>query len=57
MLFSWLSGWVIDRYGYTPVFVGYSVMPLISVSLILFAMGPLRPLPEFQNTGQKEILD
>jgi ACS family hexuronate transporter-like MFS transporter len=53
MMFSWLSGWVIDRYGYTPVFIGYGIMPLIAVSLVLFAMGPLRPLPEFQNIEQK----
>src|SRR5882672_888679 len=53
MVFSWLSGWVIDRYGYTPVFIGYGIMPLIAVSLVLFAMGPLSPLPEFQNIEQK----
>ncbi len=49
MLFSWLSGLVIDRYGYTPVFIGYGIMPLIALSLMLFAMGPLEPLREFQN--------
>jgi ACS family hexuronate transporter-like MFS transporter len=47
MLFSWLSGRMIDQYGYTPVFIAYGVMPLIAASLVLFAMGPLRPLPEF----------
>jgi ACS family hexuronate transporter-like MFS transporter len=52
MVFSWLSGWVIDRYGYAPVFIGYSIMPLIAVILVLFVMGPLRPLPEFQNLEQ-----
>jgi ACS family hexuronate transporter-like MFS transporter len=53
MLFAWLSGWMIDRYGYTPVFVGYGIMPLVAVSLVLFALGPLRPLPEFQNREEK----
>ncbi len=48
MVFSWLGGWVIDRYGYMPVFLGYGIMPLIGLSLILFALGPLRPLPQFQ---------
>jgi ACS family hexuronate transporter-like MFS transporter len=49
MLFSWLSGRLIDQYGYTPVFVAYGVMPLIAASLVLFAMGPLRPLPQFRS--------
>jgi ACS family hexuronate transporter-like MFS transporter len=48
MLFSWLSGRVIDAYGYGPAFVAYGIMPLIAVSIVLFAMGPLRPDPAFQ---------
>lgn len=48
MVFSWLSGRVIDQYGYTPVFIGYGLMPLLSAALVLFALGPLRPLPAFQ---------
>ena len=48
MIFGWLSGRMIDQYGYVPVFIGYGVMPLIALALILFALGPLRPLPEFQ---------
>ena len=48
MIFSWLSGRMIDSYGYTPVFIGYGIMPLISLALVLFALGPLKPLPEFQ---------
>lgn len=48
MIFSWLSGKLIDAYGYTPVFLGYGVMPLIALALVLFALGPLQPLPEFQ---------
>lgn len=54
MLFGWLSGWMIDRYGYTPVFIGYGIMPLVAASLVLFALGPLRPLPEFQTLEEKE---
>jgi ACS family hexuronate transporter-like MFS transporter len=53
MLFSWLSGRMIDQYGYTPVFIAYGIMPLIAASLVLFAMGPLRPLPEFQEPLEK----
>ena len=47
MLFSWLSGRMIDRYGYTPVFIGYGILPLIALALVLFALGPLRPLPKY----------
>lgn len=53
MLFSWLSGRVIDQYGYTPVFIACGIMPLIAAGLVVFVMGPLRPLPEFQNQDLK----
>ena len=49
MLFSWLSGWIIDRYGYGPAFIGYGIMPLIAVAIILLVMGPLHPDPRFQS--------
>ena len=51
MVFSWLSGWLIDRYGYTPVFIGYGIMPLAALAIVLFLIGPLRPHPEFQKTS------
>ncbi len=47
MIFSWLSGKAIDAHGYGPAFVAYGIMPLIAVSIVLFAMGPLRPHPAF----------
>jgi len=56
MLFSWLSGRVIDQYGYTPVFIACGIMPLIAAGLVVFVMGPLRPLPEFQNQDLKETV-
>jgi len=56
MLFSWLSGRMIDQYGYTPVFIAYGIMPLIAASLVVFVMGPLRPLPEFENQDPKGTL-
>lgn len=49
MIFSWLSGRLIDEYGYGPVFIAYGIMPLIAAALVLFVMGPLKPLPEFQT--------
>ena len=42
MCFMALSGWLIARYGYTPVFIGYGIMPVIALSLVLFGIGPLR---------------
>ena len=47
MVFMALSGWLIARYGYTPVFIGYGVMPLIAVLFVLFVIGPLRRDPRF----------
>jgi Major Facilitator Superfamily len=49
MLFMGLSGWLIGRYGYTPVFIGYGIAPLIALVCILFLIGPLRLNPEFQD--------
>jgi MFS transporter, ACS family, hexuronate transporter len=49
MLFSWLSGRLIDQYGYSPVFIGYGIMPLIGLSIILFFLGRLEPDPAYQS--------
>ena len=48
MVFSWLSGRLADRYGYTPVFIGYGILPLLALAILLFFLGPLRPDPRFQ---------
>jgi ACS family hexuronate transporter-like MFS transporter len=47
MLFQWLSGRMVDRFGYYPVFIAYGIMPVIGVAVILFALGPLRPDEKF----------
>jgi ACS family hexuronate transporter-like MFS transporter len=47
MIFSGFTGRVIDKVGYVPVFLGYGLMPLIALSLVLFALGPLQPHPKF----------
>lgn len=41
MMFMALSGWLIARYGYIPVFIGYGLMPLIALMLVLLGIGPL----------------
>ena len=47
MLFMALSGWLIARFGYTPVFVGYGIAPVVALALVLFGIGPLRVDPRF----------
>jgi ACS family hexuronate transporter-like MFS transporter len=47
MVFMALSGWLIARFGYTPVFIGYGLMPVLALLLILFGIGPLRRDPRF----------
>jgi ACS family hexuronate transporter-like MFS transporter len=49
MLFMGLSGWLIGRVGYTPVFIGYGIMPLIALAIVLFLIGPLRPAGPNEN--------
>jgi ACS family hexuronate transporter-like MFS transporter len=51
MLFSYLSGYLVERFGYTPVFIGYGIMPVIAVSLVLFGLGPLSLHPRFSPTA------
>lgn len=46
-IFGWLSGRLIDRVGYLPVFFAYGLMPLVALAVVLFLMGPLRPHPDF----------
>jgi MFS transporter, ACS family, aldohexuronate transporter len=56
MFFQWLSGRMVDRFGYYPVFIGYGIMPIIAVAIILFLIGPLRLDPSFQNISEKPKL-
>ncbi len=34
MVFSLLTGWVVDNYSYVPVFIGFGILPLISAAII-----------------------
>jgi ACS family hexuronate transporter-like MFS transporter len=49
MMFMALSGWLIGRFGYTPVFIGYGILPLLALGCILFLIGPLRADARFQK--------
>jgi ACS family hexuronate transporter-like MFS transporter len=41
MVFTLITGWAIDHYSYTPVFVGFGIMPLICTLIIWTMLGPL----------------
>eukprot|EP01035_Chromulina_nebulosa_P060028 gene60028-82121_t len=57
-----LSGWLIAHFGYTPVFIGYGIMPVIALALVLFGVGrrnreftsfsPPLPIPEDASRGR-----
>jgi ACS family hexuronate transporter-like MFS transporter len=43
MLFTLITGWAVDHYSYTPVFIGFGIMPLICALILWTLAGPLRP--------------
>ena len=43
MVFTLITGWVVDHYSYTPVFIGFGVLPLIASLILWIFAGPLRP--------------
>jgi ACS family hexuronate transporter-like MFS transporter len=45
MLFTLITGWVVDRYSYTPAFIGFGIMPLVCALILWTLAGPLRPSP------------
>ena len=42
MLFSLVTGWLVDHFSYTPVFIGFGLIPLVCVSILWFVTWPLR---------------
>ena len=42
MLFALITGWVVDHYSYTPVFIGFGLLPLICALMLWTLLGPLR---------------
>jgi len=43
MVFALLTGVVIDRFSYLPVFIGFGVMPLICTVILWTLLGPISP--------------
>ena len=44
MLFTLATGWLVDHYSYTPVFIGFGLLPLICATILWFVVGKLRPI-------------
>ena len=42
MIFSLVTGWVVDHYSYQPVFFGFGVMPLVCALILWTLLGPVR---------------
>jgi MFS transporter, ACS family, aldohexuronate transporter len=43
MVFSLLTGWVLDHYSYVPVFVGFGISPLVAAAIIWFLPAASEP--------------
>ena len=44
MLFTLITGWVVDHYSYTPVFIGFGILPLICATILWVWLGPLEKM-------------
>jgi ACS family hexuronate transporter-like MFS transporter len=45
MIFSLVTGWVVDNYSYRPVFFGFGLMPMVCAAIIWALVGPIAPRP------------
>lgn len=43
--FTALTGWVVDKFSYTPVFVAAGVLPAVAASVLIYVFGPVKPIP------------
>ncbi len=44
MLFTLITGWVVDHYSYTPVFIGFGLLPLICATILWLRVSELQPI-------------
>jgi ACS family hexuronate transporter-like MFS transporter len=51
MLFTLITGWVVDHYSYTPVFIGFGLLPLICATILWLLLGELRPIRTFPQVA------
>jgi MFS transporter, ACS family, hexuronate transporter len=40
MIFTLITGWAVDHYSYTPVFIGFGLMPLVCAGVLWLLPGP-----------------
>jgi ACS family hexuronate transporter-like MFS transporter len=45
MVFTLITGWVVDHYSYVPVFIWFGILPVISATILWTLLGPLEKLP------------
>lgn len=46
MLFTLITGWVVDHYSYTPVFIGFGILPLLCAAVLWTLTGKLVRIPQ-----------
>lgn len=51
MVFVLLTGWLVDRYSFAPVFVMFGTIPMLALLIIWFVSGPLQPALARTNEG------
>lgn len=49
MVFVLATGWLVDRYSFGPVFIGFGSIPLIALAIIWLLTGPLSPAVSVQH--------
>ena len=52
MVFTTITGWVVEHYSYTPVFIGFGFVPLICASILWLFLGPLAPVKTAAGAGR-----
>jgi ACS family hexuronate transporter-like MFS transporter len=43
MIFALLTGLLVDHFSYTPVFIGFGIMPLVCAAILWTVLGPISP--------------
>jgi len=51
MVFTMITGWVVEHYSYTPVFIGFGFVPLVCAAILWLFVGPLSPIPLGRDAG------
>lgn len=54
MVFNLITGWMVDHYSYTPVFIGFGVLPFICAAIVWGITGPLRQADP-GATGKRQV--